>query len=72
MAVTHFKSPRFSESLKMAKTQEIGGQGSGSGLFKSFSSDTAGYFKSRFDLYIWKNASYKKIQIFTFLTIAGL
>ena len=36
------------------------------------SSNTAGYSKSRFELYFWKNASNKIIfQIFAFLIIAA-
>ena len=41
-------SPRFSESLNCRNSQEIRGQGSGSRFFKQFSSDTAGFSKSRF------------------------
>ena len=65
MAVTPFKFPRFSESLKCRNSQEIRGQGSGRIVLKQFSSDTAGYSKSRFELYFRKNASNKIIfQIF--------
>ena len=65
-------SPRFSESLKCRNSQEIGGQGSGNRFFKHFSSDTAGYSKSRFEINFWKNASNKIIfQIFAFLIIAA-
>ena len=71
MAVTPFKFPRFSESLKCRNSKEISGQGSGSRFFKQFSSDTAGKSKSRFELYVRKNASDKIIfQIFAFLIIA--
>ena len=51
--------------------REIRGQGSGSRFFKQFSSDTAGYSKSRLKLNVRKNASNKIIfQIFAFLIIA--
>ena len=71
MAVTPFKSPRFSESRKKCLNfHEIRGQGRGSRLFKQFSSGTAGYFKSRCGHYVWKTACNKIIsQIFTFLII---
>ena len=63
-------SPRFSESLKCHNPQEIRGQGSR--FFKQFPSDTAGYSKSRFELYFWKNASNKIVfQILAFLIIAA-
>ena len=72
MAVTPFKFPRFSKSLKCRNSQDIRGRGSGSRFFKLFSSDTAGYSKSRFDLNLSKNASNKIIfQIFAFLIIAA-
>ena len=58
MAVTPFKFPRFSESLKCRNSQEIRGKGSGSRFFKQFSSDTAGYSKSEFELNVLKNATY--------------
>ena len=50
------------------------GKGSGSRFFKQFSSDTAGYSKSRFELNVRKDASNKIIfQIFAFLiNAAGL
>ena len=71
MAVTPFKSP-FSESLKYRNSQEIRSQGSGSRFFKQFSYDTAGYSKTRFELYFWNHASNKiKFQIFAFLIIAA-
>ena len=67
MAVTRFKSPR----LKCRNSQEIRGKGSGRRFFKQFSSDTAGYSKSIFELYFWKIASNKIIcQAFAFLIIA--
>ena len=50
----------------------MGGHGSGSRFFKQFFSDTAGYSKSRFELYFWKNASNKIIfEIFASLIIAA-
>ena len=75
MAVTPFKfPPLFLKAEKCRNSQEIRGQGSGSRFFKQFSSDTAGYSKSRFELYFWKNPSNKIIfHIFAFLIIvAGL
>ena len=72
MAVTPFKSPSFSESLKMSDSQDIRGQISGSIFFKQFFSDTAGYSKSKFELNVRKNASNKMLfQIFAFLIIAA-
>ena len=66
MAVTPFNSPAFCQN-----SQDIRDQGSGRSYFKQFSSDTAGYSKSRFELYFGKNASNKIIfQIFAFLIIA--
>ena len=67
MAVTPFKfSPLFRKPKK-----EIRDQGSGSRFFKQLFSDTAGYSKSKFELYFWKNASNKIIvQIFAFLISA--
>ena len=60
MAVTAFNFPiAFQKAKTCRNSQEIRGQGSGSRLFKQFSSDTAGYSKSRFELYFWKNASNK-------------
>ena len=53
-------------------SQEIRGQGSGSRFFKQFSSDTAGYSKSRFELNVRKNECNKIIfPIFAFLIIAA-
>ena len=75
MAVTPFKYPtRFSKNLEMPKFPRDQGQGSGGRLFKQFLSDTAGYFKCRFGLYIRKTACNTIVlQIFAFLTIvAGL
>ena len=74
MAVTPFKFPPFQKALKCPNSQEIRGQGSGSRFFKQFSSDTAEYSKSRFELNVRKNASNKiRFQIFPFLVIwAGL
>ena len=46
-AVTPFKSS-FSERLNCSNFQEIHSQDSGSRFFKQFSSDTAGYSKTRF------------------------
>ena len=61
-----FRKPKNVEILKRL------GQGSGSRFFKQFSSDTAGYSKSKFELNVQKNASKKIIfQIFAFLTIAA-
>ena len=73
MAVTPFNFPPLLRKPKKCRnSQEFRCQGSGSRLFKQFSSDTAGYFKSRFELYFWKNASNKIIfQIFAFLIIAA-
>ena len=73
MAVTPFKfPPLFRKPKKYRNSQEIRGQGSGSRFFKQFSSDTAGYSKSRFALNLRKNARSKLIfQIFTFLIIAA-
>ena len=73
MAVTPFKLPPLSRKPKIVKTsQVIRGQGSGSRFFKQFSPDTTGYFKSRFEVYFWKNASNKIIiQISAFLIIAA-
>ena len=74
MAVTPFKfppPPAFQKAYKCRNSQEIRGQGSGSRFFKQFSSDTAGYSKSRFELNVRKNACNKIIfQIFAFLIIA--
>ena len=75
MAVTPFKfPPLFREPKNCRNSQEIRGQGSGSRFFKQFSSDTAGYSKSRLELNVQKNACDKKLfQIFAFLiTAAGL
>ena len=48
------------------------GQGSGSRFSKQFSSDTAGYSQSRFELNVRKNACNKIIfPIFAFLFIAA-
>ena len=73
MAITPFKfPPAFQKALKCRNSQEIRGQGSGSRFFKQFSSDTAGYSKSRFELNVRKNASNKIVfQIFAFLIIAA-
>ena len=73
MAVTPFKFPLlFRKPTNVEILQEIRGQGSGSRFFKQFSSDTAGFSKSRFELNVRKNASNKTIfQIFAFLIIAA-
>ena len=63
MAVTPFKFP-------LRNSHDIRGQGCGSSFVKQFSSDTAGYSKSRFEVYFWKNASNKIIfQISRFLLL---
>ena len=56
MAVTpfNFPPPAFQKAYKCQNSQEIRGQGSGSRFFKQFSSDTAGYSKSRFELNVRK------------------
>ena len=52
----------------MSKFPKEYGSGSGSRFFKQFSSDTAGYSESRFELNVQKNASTKIIfQVFAFL-----
>ena len=64
MAVTQFLFPplfRKHKHVEIDYSQEIRGQGSGSSFFKQFSSDTAGYSKSRFELYFLENASNKTI-----------
>ena len=73
MAVTPFKFPLlFRKPKKCRNSKEIRGQSSGGRFFKQFSPDTAGYFKSRFELNVQKNASNKIIfQIFVFLIIAA-
>ena len=73
MAVTPFEfPPLFRKPKNVEISQEIRGQGSGSRFFKQFSSDTAGYSKSRFELYVRKNACNKIIfPIFAFLIIAA-
>ena len=73
MAVTPFKfPPLFGKPKNVEIPKGLGGQGSGSRFFKQFSSDTAGYSKSRFELKVRKNASNKIIfQIFAFLIIAA-
>ena len=73
MAVTPFKFlPLFRTHKKCLNSQEIRDQGSGSRFFKQFSSDTARYSKSRFELNGRRNASNKIIfQIFAFLIIAA-
>ena len=72
MAVTPFNFSRFSESLKNFEIPKILGVSAVAvDSSNNFFSDTAGYFKSRFELYFWKNASNKIIfQIFAFLIIA--
>ena len=58
MAVTPFKfPPLFSKpkNVESRNPQEIRGQGSTSRFFKQFSSDTAGYSKSTFELNDRKN-----------------
>ena len=73
MAVTPFEFPLpFRKPKKCRNSQDIRGQGSGSRFFKQFSSDTAGYSKSRFELNVRKNACNKIIfPIFAFLIIAA-
>ena len=73
MAVTSFKFPPPFRKPKIVEfPKRLGGQGNGSRFFKQFFPDTAGYSKSRFELYVRKNASNKIIfQIFAFLIIAA-
>ena len=67
MAVTPFKFPPLFRKPKIVEIPKR----LGSRFSKQFSSDTAGYSKSRFELYVRKNASNKIIfQIFAFLIIA--
>ena len=68
MAVTPFKfPPLFRKPKKVEIPKRLGVR-----FFKQFSSDTAGYSKSRFELNVRKNASNKIIfQIFVFLIIAA-
>ena len=54
MAVTPFKFPPLFRKPNNDEFSRDQGQASGSRLFKQFSPDTARYFKSRFELYIWK------------------
>ena len=72
MAVTPFEfPPLFRKPKTVVNSQEIRGQGRASRFFKQFSSDTAGFSKSRFEPNVRKNASNKIIfQIFAFLIIA--
>ena len=76
MAVTPFKFPllfRKPENDKISKRSGV--RLVAAACSNLFSPDAARYFKSRYELYIWKNASNKKkiFQIFAFLIIpAGL
>ena len=66
MAVTPFEfPPPLSESLKCPNSQEIRAQGSGSRFFKQFSSDTAEYSQSRFELNVRKDGCNKKYSRFS-------
>ena len=72
MAVTVFKSPPLSESLKMSNSQEIRGQCSGSRIIKHFFLSLQDFLNPDMCLMFRKNTSNKKIsQIFTLLIIAA-
>ena len=73
MAVTPFKFPslfRKPKNVEIAKGLWVRAVVVDSSKF--FFSDTAGYYKSRFELYFWKNASNEIIfEIFASLIIAA-
>ena len=71
MAVTSFKFPPLFRKPKNVEIPKRLGVRAVE-VDSSYSSDTAGYFKSRFELYFRKNESNKiTFQIFAFLIIAA-
>ena len=71
MAVTSFKLPSLFRTPKNVEIPKRLGVRAVV-VDSSFSSDTAGYSKSRFELYFWKHPRSKIIfQIFAFLIIAA-
>ena len=73
MAVTSFKFPTLIRKPKNVEIDKrLGVRAVVVDSSNIFFSDTAGYSKSRFELYIWKNESNKIIfQIFAFHIIAA-
>ena len=67
MAVTRFKFPLLFKKPKHVEIPKrlVRGQGSGGSFFKQFSSDTAGYSKSRFELYFRKMQIIKQYSRFS-------